>query len=89
MPTSSVFFGIMIRMYVRDHGQTALSCDLSGIRRGVFDIETAELIEGELPRTAVRIGREWARTHRVELLENWKRGRARQPMQRIPGADND
>jgi hypothetical protein len=88
MPTISVFFGIMIRMYNRDHGKPHFHA-IYQATDAVFDIETGELIEGELPRTATRIVREWAQMHRDELLENWKRGRARQPMQRIPGADND
>jgi Domain of unknown function (DUF4160) len=55
----------------------------------VFDIETGEIIDGDLPRAAARIVREWSQRHRDELMDNWRRGRARQPMLRIPGADND
>jgi len=88
MPTISMFFGIMIRMYNRDHGKPHFHAIYQAYD-AVFDIETGELREGELPRTASRIVSEWSQRHRDELLENWRRGRARQPMQRIPGADND
>ena len=88
MPTVSVFFGIMIRMYHRDHGKPHFHAIYQAYD-AVFDIETGELREGELPRAASRIVSEWSQRHRDELMENWRRGRARQPMQRIPGADND
>lgn len=88
MPTISVFFGIMIRMYHRDHGTPHFHA-IYQAHEAVFDIGTGELCEGEFPRTATHLVQEWAITHRDELLENWRRGRARQPMQRIAGADND
>jgi len=40
-------------------------------------------------RPSARIVQEWAREHRAELLENWTKARNLEPLQRIPGADND
>jgi hypothetical protein len=88
MPTISIFFGIMIRMYHRGHGKPHFHA-IYQANDAVFDIETGEVLDGDSARTATQIVREWSHKHRVELMENWKRGRARQPMQRIPGADND
>ena len=48
-----------------------------------------EVIAGSLPRTAGRIVKEWCLNHQSELFENWRRGQALEPMERIPGADND
>lgn len=52
-------------------------------------IETGEVIDGRLPRRAGKLVREWCLEHREELAENWQRAVALQPLQRIPGADND
>jgi hypothetical protein len=41
------------------------------------------VLEGDLPRRALRLVREWAELHQGELLENWQRARARQPLERI------
>src|ERR1700722_16013193 len=41
----------------------------------VVEIETGQVLRGRLPRTAQRLVREWALSHREELLENWRRGR--------------
>jgi len=38
---------------------------------GVFDIRTGELLEGNLPRRALRLTQDWAELHQDELLENW------------------
>jgi len=88
MPTISIFFGILIRMYARDHGRPHFHAVYQA-DEAVYDVQTAEVIEGKLPRAADRIVREWCAAHRQELLDNWQRGRNRQPMVRIPGADND
>jgi hypothetical protein len=88
MTTISVFFGIMIRMYHRDHGIPHYHA-IYQAHEAVFNIMTGEILDGEFPRKATRIVREWAEEHRQELLANWERARARQPLERIRGADND
>ena len=88
MPTISIFFGIAIRMYARDHGRPHLHAIYQSAD-AVFDIETGEVLDGKLPRSAERLIRDWIERHRGELMENWQRGRDRQPMERVPGADND
>ena len=75
-------------MYNRDHGRPHFHAIYQS-DDAVFDIATGDVIEGKLPRTAERIVREWSEQHRAELLANWHQGRARLPMQQIPGADND
>jgi hypothetical protein len=52
-------------------------------------IDAGEILEGHLPVKAARIVQEWASEHRAELLENWAKARNLEPLQRIPGADND
>ena len=37
-----------------------------------IDIDTREVIQGELPRRALSLVQEWAMIHREELLEDWR-----------------
>jgi hypothetical protein len=40
-----------------------------------FEIETLDVLEGQLPTRALRLVQEWATIHREELLEDWRRCR--------------
>ena len=44
------------------------------------DIESLDVIAGELPPRARRLVAEWATAHRAELRDNWERARAHQPL---------
>ena len=37
-----------------------------------ININTEEVIEGQLPRRALNLVQEWAMIHREELLEDWR-----------------
>ncbi|KAA2241046.1 DUF4160 domain-containing protein [Salinarimonas soli] len=54
MPTISIFFGIVIQMYWRDHNPPHLHAFYQG-HEALFEIETGEVIAGSLPATARRI----------------------------------
>ena len=47
---------------------------------GVFSIADLELIEGRLSKRVVALVLEWAFEHRSELLENWQRALAQEPL---------
>jgi len=47
----------------------------------VFDASTLEMIEGDLPRRAVRLVKEWASKYKTELVEMWKT----QDYRQLPG----
>ena len=51
--------------------------------RCVFSIVDLKLIEGRLPKRVVALVLEWAFEHRSELLENWQRAVAQQPLRPI------
>lgn len=88
MPVISYFFGIYIRMYHDDHNPPHFHAEYQG-HEAFVEIATGEVIAGSLPRAARRIVKEWCSNHQSELFENWRRGQALEPMERIPGADND
>ena len=71
MPTISTFYGILIRMFFNDHAPPHFHA-----RYGEFevtvDIDTLAIIEGQLPRRALNLVREWAIIHKEELLEDWR-----------------
>jgi hypothetical protein len=56
-------------MYVRDHPPPHFHAIYGGSEAFVA-IETGEVIEGELPKTAARIVREWALARRDQLRQN-------------------
>jgi Domain of unknown function (DUF4160) len=88
MPIISLFFGIVIRMYHADHPPPHFHASYQGFEAFVA-IETGEVLQGSLPRTAARMVRQWALDHHAELMANWDRGEALLPMEMIPGADLD
>src|SRR5688500_16897313 len=74
--------GITVAMYPPFTGTARLG---AGNHRGhsIFDVQTARVIEGDLPPVATRLVIEWIEIHRDALLENWSRGRSGLPLYRI------
>ena len=88
MPTIAWFYGIAIRMYVRDHPPPHFHA-IYGEHEANVSIETGEVIEGALPRVAARLVRDWAVANRQQLRNNWQRARAGEQPERIAGLDAD
>jgi hypothetical protein len=82
MPLIARFYGIVIKMYFREHGIPHFHA-LYGEYIGVFDIAELQLIEGDLPPRAERLVREWAQQYRNDLLEMWRTQHFRQ----LPGLE--
>src|SRR5580700_6119787 len=68
MPTISIFYGILIRMFFNDHPPPPFHARY-GEFEATVEIVTLEVLEGQLPRRALNLVREWAMMHREELLE--------------------
>jgi Domain of unknown function (DUF4160) len=88
MPTIAYFYGIAIRMFFADHPPPHFFATYSGHEANV-SIATGEVIEGHLPANAARLVKQWALAHRGELEDNWRRARAKTPLVRIAGLDDD
>jgi hypothetical protein len=88
VPTIAWFYGIAIRMFVRDHPPPHFHA-VYGEHEAFVAIETGEIIEGALPPAAVRLVREWALARQDQLRENWRRLRAGEPPEKIAGLDAD
>ena len=82
MPVVSIFFGIMIRMFYREHGGAHFHAEYQG-QQATFTLE-GEILVGTLSsRTARRLIKEWAMAHRAELQANWERLQQGEPLERI------
>ena len=59
-------------MYFADHAPPHFHAVYAGAE-AVIAIANGEVLRGELPERALRLVREWADEHRVELEANWER----------------
>jgi hypothetical protein len=82
MPVIARFYGILIKMYFKEHGVAHFHA-LYGEFNGVFNVETLEMIEGDLPSRAQRMVVDWARLYRSELRDMW----ATQQFRQLPGLE--
>ena len=83
MPTISVFYGIIIQMFWRDHAPPHFHAIYQG-NDVMINIQTLEVIEGKLPRRILNLIQEWATLNRDALWEDWKLCQENQPPQKIP-----
>lgn len=70
MPIISRFFGIVIKMYPNDHLPPHFHA-IYGEYVGVIDINTLEMIEGDLSNRALKLVKEWASKHQQSLMNMW------------------
>ena len=82
MPTVSAFFGIVIRMYYRDHAPPHFHA-VYGDQEAAIAIDSLEVLEGRLSRRALSLVLDWAELHRPELRENWRLVEEREPLKSI------
>jgi hypothetical protein len=82
VPIISIFFGIVVRMYYKEHEPAHFHAEHHG-QDGKFDF-SGKIIAGSVQsKTALRLIREWAVLHRAELEANWARMKAGQPLDKI------
>ena len=82
MPTISAFYGIIIRMYHRDHEPAHFHAFYQG-NEAKIDIENLQLMAGHLPRRALGLALDWAELHQDGLRTNWALARRRKPINDI------
>jgi len=82
MPVISAFFGIVIRMFYREHEPPHFHAE-HGADRATFAFN-GELIAGTLRSARTRRSIEqWAVLHRRELEANWERMKSGRQLERI------
>lgn len=82
MPRICFFHGISIYMHFSDH-PTAHFHALYAEHEAKIGIASADVVEGWLPPAQLRLVRRWSRLHTEELMDNWEKARARDPLTRI------
>ncbi len=70
MPEISRFYGIVIKLFFGDHPPPHFHA-VYGEYNAMFDIDTLEMIEGDLPPRARKMVGEWAASYRDELIRMW------------------
>jgi hypothetical protein len=74
MPTLSMFYGIIIRMYFFDdkqHHEPHIHVEY-GDAKAVMSISNGDILAGELPANKAKLVRAWLEIHKDELVANWK-----------------
>ncbi len=82
MPTISMFYGIIIKMYNNgEHNPPHFHATYQGYN-AVFNLE-GELIEGDIPRKQAKLVSAWVEIHKDELIANWELAITEQPLYKI------
>ena len=73
MPTLSMFFGIVIRMYYvpKEHNPPHIHAIFQG-EEAVFAVADGERTAGEFPGRQTKFVQAWIEIHREELLADWE-----------------
>lgn len=69
----SRFYGIIIKMFFKpkEHEPSHIHA-LYGEHVGIFDLQTLKMVEGDLPKKAQELVKEWMEYHQASLLEMWE-----------------
>ncbi|MEL6721917.1 MAG: DUF4160 domain-containing protein [Pseudomonadota bacterium] len=70
MPEITRFYGVIIKLFFGDHPPPHFHA-MYGEHVGLFNIDTLEMIEGDLPKRAHKLVTEWARINQNELKKMW------------------
>ena len=82
MPAISIFFGIVIKMFYKEHEPAHFHAEYQG-QRGKFDL-TGRMVVGNIgSMTARRLIRQWAKEHEAEIRDNWLCMNAGKPLEAI------
>jgi hypothetical protein len=81
MPEISRFYGIIIMMFYNDHNPPHFHANY-GDYKVVISIDE-EIVEGYMPKRALKLIFEWMDLHKDELLTNWKKCQSGEVPQKI------
>lgn len=74
MPIISMFYGIIIRLYLLDnqhHNTPHIHARYAEFEASI-DLAEGELLAGELPKKQLRLVQAWIELHRDELMADWE-----------------
>ena len=70
MPTISMFYGVIIRMYYDDHNPPHFHA-FYGDYKAIFSFD-GEIIEGTMSSSKKKLIIAWTLIHKEELIANWQ-----------------
>lgn len=72
MPVIARFYGMIIKMYFQqsEHNPPHFHV-VYGEYVGIIDIQSLEMLEGDLPNKALSMIKEWACEYQNELMKMW------------------
>ena len=70
MPEITRFYGIIIKLFFADHPPPHFHA-IYGDYNALINLETLEIIEGDLPNRATKMVIECAKIYQSELLKMW------------------
>lgn len=73
MPIISMFYGIIVRLYLPDdkhHNLPHVHAKYAEFEASL-SIESGDVIGGDLPRKQLRLVQAWIELHRDELMADW------------------
>lgn len=74
MPTISMFYGILIRMFFYDiekHKTPHIHAEYQG-QSAVYDIQNGDVLAGELPLKKHKLVVAWIEIHQEDLWADWQ-----------------
>ena len=83
MPVIAIFFGIVIRMYYKEHEPRHFHAEYQA-QHGKFDFDGRMIVGNIRSKNALRLIEEWAQLNRTALDANWANITAGKPLDRIP-----
>jgi Domain of unknown function (DUF4160) len=82
MPIISAFFGIVVRMFYREHEPAHFHAEYQG-QQAKFDF-AGKMIAGDMKsKTARRLIKQWAASHRKDLERNWEKMKEGRTLEKI------
>lgn len=74
MPTISMFYGIIVRMYYFDNVQHNMPHIHVHYQNdsAVLAIPNGDLLEGDLPRAKMKLVQAWIEIHQEDLMADWQ-----------------
>ena len=78
----SRFFGAIIAMYYNDYPPPHFHVRYNK-QKAIVDIQSLEIIAGQLSPRLYKLVQEWATIYQSELMENWEIARNNEPLNKI------
>ena len=83
MPVIAIFFGIVIRMYYKEHEPRHFHGEHQA-QHGKFDFDGNQVVGNITSKNALGLIRQWAQLNRAALDANWSKIKSGKPLERIP-----